>query len=512
MADALRRAFADVRLGVFSVTAGFCLVFCAFALIDLAALSALVDAGSSLTARGFGLYWQILLPATFFVALALAVSPAGSVRLGGRETPEFPFFQWASMIVCTLLGAGGVFWAAAEPLAHFLTLPPAFDVEAGGRAAVDAALAQSFLHWGFPAWAVLGALTAVMLLHYEESEGLSLAPRTLIYPIFGRRLIEGPLGGATDAAALIGVIAGTVGPIGFLGLQVSAGLTSLFGTPGGLTAQILVILALSALYIGSALSGVGRGIQVLSRFNVMLTAALLAFIFAVGPTGFILSHFASGLSTYAGDFLPMALHRGEASMFGESGWLSAWTLFFWAWFIGYGPMMAIFIARISRGRSIRALVFTLCGLAPLATHFWFTILGGSGLAFELENPGAVSEAFEGFNLPAALLAITAELPFTIPISIAFLVLTTVFVATTGDSMSYAISSTLKRAGEPSVLMRAFWGAIMAAMAIALVTAGAGGNAVSKLQQFIVVTAAPVSLMLLPALWDAPRIAWSRRRR
>jgi choline-glycine betaine transporter len=174
-------------------------------------------------------------------------------------------------------------------------------------------------------------------------------------------------------------------------------------------------------------------------------------------------------------------------------------------------MMAIFIARISRGRSIRALVFTLCGLAPLATHFWFTILGGSGLAFELDTPGAVSDAFEGFDLPAALLAITAQLPFTIPISIAFLILTTVFVATTGDSMSYAISSSLKRAGDPSVAMRAFWGTIMAAMAIALVSAGAGGGAVSKLQQFIVVTAAPVSLMLLPALWDAPRIALQRRR-
>lgn len=510
MIDTLVRARRAVRPGVFLFTAGFCLAFCVYALVDLAGLSDLVDRASSLAARGFGLYWQILLPATFFVAAAIALSPAGSVKLGGRDTPEFPFFQWSAMIVCTLLGAGGVFWAAAEPLAHFLTTPPAFgDLEPD--AAVDAALAQSFLHWGFPAWAVLGALTSLLLLHYEEAGDLPLAPRTLLYPLVGRRLVEGPLGGVADAAALIGVIAGTVGPIGFLGLQVSAGLTALFGVPGGLGAQIAVILALATLYIGSALSGVGRGIQILSRFNVILTVALLVFILMVGPTLFMLTHFASATGVYAQNFFTMALHRGDAGLFGETAWLSAWTLFFWAWFIGYGPMMAIFIARISRGRSIRALVLTLCGVAPLATHFWFTILGGGGLAFELAEPGAVSDAFEGFDLPAALLAITDNLPYSLAISVLFLILTTVFVATTGDSMTFAISSALSRSGEPSGRMRAFWGAIMAAMAIALVAAGGGGGAVSKLQQFIVVTAAPVSLLLLPALWDAPRIAFERRK-
>ncbi|HCR67507.1 MAG TPA: BCCT transporter, partial [Oceanicaulis sp.] len=143
---------------------------------------------------------------------------------------------------------------------------------------------------------------------------------------------------------------------------------------------------------------------------------------------------------------------------------------------------------------------------PLATHFWFTILGGSGLAFELAEPGSVSGAFEGFDLPAALLAITQSLPLALPVSILFLILTTVFVATTGDSMTFAISSALSKEGEPSGGMRAFWGLVMAAMAIVLVSAGNGGGAVGKLQQFIVITGAPVSLMLLPSLWDAPRIA------
>lgn len=506
MTDQLARAWRGTRLGVFFTTAGFCLGFCALAVFDLGALSNWVDAGSSLVARGFGLYWQILLPAIFLIALAIALSPAGKIRLGGRDTPEFPYFQWSAMIACTLLGAGGVFWAAAEPLAHFLTPPPNADVSASAQAAVDVALAQSFLHWGFPAWAALGALSAILLMYYEQAKGLPLAPRTLLYPVLGRKLTVGPLGGVADTFALIGVIAGTVGPIGFLGLQVSAGLSNLFGFPEGLPTQIGVIIALASIYITSALTGLSRGIQILSRFNIILTGLLLVFILAAGPTGFIIRHFLSGMAHYLLNFFPIALQRDGAGLFGESGWLNGWTLFFWAWFIGYGPMMAIFIARISRGRSIRSIIMTLSVVAPLATHFWFTILGGSGLAFELAEPGSVSGAFEGFDLPAALLAITQSLPLALPVSILFLILTTVFVATTGDSMTFAISSALSKEGEPSGGMRAFWGLVMAAMAIVLVSAGNGGGAVGKLQQFIVITGAPVSLMLLPSLWDAPRIA------
>ena len=506
MTEMMARALRHTRAGVFVVTAGFCLAFCALALFDLGLLSDLVDAGSSWVGQVFGLYWQILLPAIFFVGLAIALSPAGRIRLGGRDTPEFPYFQWAAMIACTLLGAGGVFWAAAEPLAHYLTPPPFTEAGIEGEAAINAALAQSFLHWGFPAWAVLGALSALMLMYYEHAKGLPLAPRTLIYPVLGRKLTDGPLGGIADSFALIGVIAGTVGPIGFLGLQVSAGLSSLFGFPSGLPTQIGVIIALAMIYIGSALTGLSRGIQILSRFNVILTGVLLVFILFAGPTGFILRHFASGMGTYLSDFFTIALQRDGAGLFGQSGWLNGWTLFFWAWFIGYGPMMAIFIARISRGRSIRSIILTLSVLAPVATHFWFTILGGSGLAFEQADPGVISDAFEGFDLPAALLAITMNLPLALPVSILFLVLTTVFVATTGDSMTFAISSALDKRGEPTGGMRAFWGLVMAAMAIALVSAGGGGGAVSKLQQFIVITGAPVSLMLLPSLWDAPRIA------
>lgn len=190
-------------------------------------------------------------------------------------------------------------------------------------------------------------------------------------------------------------------------------------------------------------------------------------------------------------------------MFGDPGWLGWWTVFFWGWFLGYGPLMAMFIARVSRGRSVRAIIVMLSIVAPLVTNFWFSIVGGSGIAFELANPDSVAAAFEGFNLPAALLAITQNLPLGFLVSVLFLVLTTVFVATTGDSMTYVISVAMSKEDRSSTPVRVFWGVAMGAMALILISLGSGG--ISKLQSFIVVTAVPVSLVLLPSVWDAARI-------
>ena len=167
-------------------------------------------------------------------------------------------------------------------------------------------------------------------------------------------------------------------------------------------------------------------------------------------------------------------------------------------------MMAIFIARISRGRSIRQLISTISIIAPLVTCFWFTIVGGSGLAFEIANPGSVSSAFEGFNLPGALLAVTSQLPMPMVTSILFLILTTIFIVTTGDSMTYTISVVISGETEPNAIIRTFWGVMMGVTALILISLGSGG--ISALQSFIVITAVPVSLILLPSLWDAPRIA------
>jgi glycine betaine transporter len=492
---------------LFLITGGFIAIFCIIALVNLDMLSAIVDSTFAFSAKYFGLYWQLLLLATFLIGLVLIVLPGGKAIMGGLAKPEFTVFQWGAMIMCTLLAGGGVFWAAGEPMAHFLSSPPLFGAEAGTAGAVTPALAQSFMHWGFLAWAILGSLTTVMLMHYHYDMGLPLAPRTLLYPVFGDRAINGPIGLIADASCIIAVVAGTVGPIGFLGLQVSYGLNSLFGIPDVFATQAVVIAALVALYTVSAMTGLSRGIQILSRFNVILAGILLLFMLLAGPTVFIFKSFFSGLGTYFTNFFPMALYRGEASVFGDPGWLGWWTVFFWGWFLGYGPLMAMFIARVSRGRSIRSIVILLSIVAPLVTNFWFTIVGGSGIFFELANAGSVSTAFEGFNLPAALLAITQQLPAGFLVSLLFLILTTVFVATTGDSMTYIISVAMSNEDRPAMPVRIFWGIAMGLMALILISVGAGG--VGKLQSFIVVTAVPVSLILLPSVWDALRITLAK---
>lgn len=499
-----------VNIPIFMLTGGFIVLFCLLALFSLESLSAVVDSAFAFSANIFGFYWQLLLLATFLISLVILVLPGAKVKMGNLATPEFTNFQWACMIMCTLLAGGGVFWAAGEPMAHFTSIPPLFDgVEAKSAEAVPIALAQSYLHWGFLAWAILGSLTTIMLMYYHYEKGLPLAPRTLLYPVFGDRAIHGWIGWVADASCIIAVVAGTVGPIGFLGLQVSYGLETLFGIPNVFATHAAVIAGLVALYTVSAISGVNKGIQILSRINIILGAVLLVFILLAGPTVFIFKSLFAGFGTHVVNFFPMALYRGDAGLFGDAGWLGWWTVFFWGWFLGYGPLMAIFIARVSRGRSIRSIIVMLSIVAPLVTMVWFTIVGGTGLGLEIAAPNTVSEAFKGFNLPAALLAITQAMPLGFIVSLLFLVLTTIFVATTGDSMTYVISVSMSKTENPSTFVRVFWGIAMGAMALILISVGSGG--VGKLQSFIVVTAVPVSLVLLPSLWDAVRITLEKGR-
>ena len=429
--------------------------------------------------------------------------PGSKAKLGALAAPEFSTFQWGSMIMCTLLAGGGVFWAAGEPMAHFISSPPLFGAADKTAEAAWPALAQSFMHWGFLAWAILGSLAAIMLMYYHYEKGLPLAPRTLLYPVFGDKAINGPIGTITDAACIIAVVAGTVGPIGFLGLQIAYGMNALFGIPNDFVTQAVVILVLVGIYTVSALSGITRGIQAMSTANIWLAGALMLYMLIAGPTAFIFEGYFQGLGVYLSNFFPMAMYRGEAGLFGEPGWLGWWTVFFWGWFLGYGPLMAVFVARISRGRSIRSIIILLSLVAPLVTNFWFTIVGGTGISMELTQAGSVATAFEGFNLPAALLAITQNMPMGFVVSLLFMVLTFIFVATTGDSMTYVISVSMSNSEEPSSAMRAFWAVAMGMTALILVSLGSSG--IGKLQSFIVITAVPVSLILLPSLWDAARI-------
>jgi len=491
---------------VLVLSIGFIVAFLGLSFYNIDRVASSISAGFAWTALVLGSYFQLLLLLTFFIAIGVALTPAAKAKIGNLDAPEMSTFKWLSIILCTLLAGGGVFFAAGEPVYHFVVTPPAFDTEAGTAEAVSGALAQSFMHWGFMAWAVLGSLTAVVLAHAHYVKGQPLQPRTLLYPIFGERLMRGPLGSLVDACCVIALVAGTVGPIGFLATQVSFGLHELFGLPEGYTGQLIILAVLGAIYVLSSMSGVHKGIQLLSRFNVLLALAIGAIIVVFGPTLFLVNTYVSSMGAYVSEFFTMATMTAETA---PAWWMQWWTVFFFAWFIGYAPLMAIFVARISRGRSIREMILAVAVLAPIATTVWFTLLGGSGIYYQLTGVIDLTEALNNFQFDVATLTVAQALPGGTWMALAILLLTTIFVATTGDSMSYAIAVVGAGHDDPSPYMRAFWGIAMALMAAVLLYMGAGQ--ISALQQFIVITAIPVSLILLPSLWNGPQAAYAMAR-
>ena len=484
---------------VLAISGGLLLAFVIAAFISIDSVQAFVNSGFEWSANYFGAFWQVLMLLNFIIALYVAVSKYGNVRLGHLDKPELSNFKWLSIIMATLLAGGGVFWAAAEPMYHFMEVPPMHGgIDAMTQEAIMPALAQSYMHWGFLAWAILGTLSAVVMMYGHYHKGMPLKPRTLLYPIFGEKLKTSILGTIVDAFAIIAVAAGTIGPIGFLGLQASYGLSALFGVPDQFSLQLAIIICLVVVITISAVTGLHKGIQMLSKLNVSLAMGLILFVLILGPGGFIIDYFISSFGFYVDGFIELSTYRGDA------GWLSYWTVFFWGWFIGYGPMMAILVSRISRGRTIRQIILAIAVVAPVVTTFWFTVVGGSGIFYELQEAGSVSNELMEGGMPAAMIAITEQLPLAVIISPLFLLLTIVFVITTGDSMSYTIAMAVSGEGNPKVSLRVFWAILMGAIAAILLYIGDGG--IGALQNFIVVTAVPVSILLLPTLWLAPKVA------
>jgi len=485
---------------VMAISGGLLVLFVIASLISAEFVGDMVDVSFGYAADYFGAFWQLLMLATFIVAMGLAFSKYGHIRLGKMKDPELSTFKWIAIIMSTLLAGGGVFWAAAEPMYHFLETPPMYPgMEPMTEEAIIPALAQSFMDWGFLAWAILGTLGSIVVMYGHYDKGLPLKPRTLLYPLFGEKIIyHSTLGTLIDAFSILAVAAGTIGPIGFLGLQVAYGFESLFNIPNTFITQLLIVVGLITIATISAVTGIYKGIQILSRFNVIFTLILIVAVLILGPGWFIIDQFIGTYGVYVRDFLPISLYRGD------HGWLAFWTIFFWGWFIGYGPMMAIFIGRISRGRTLRQLVVAVAIIAPIVTNFWFTVVGGTGIFFELENPGSVSEALYDGGMPAATISIVEQLPFGTLMAAAFLLVTIVFVATTSDSMSYTISMAITGSSIPPRSLRIFWAVIMGTVAVILLYIGEGS--VSALQSFIVVTAVPVSFILLPLIWLAPKVA------
>lgn len=489
----------SLDLPSFFISGGALLLFVLIALINADFVAEMVHYLFGLSATYFGMIYQVVLLGTFFIALGIAISKYGNIRLGNLDKPEISTFKWISIIMCTLLAGGGVFWAAAEPLSHFLSVPPHFSgIEDATPEAIVPALAMSFVDWGFLSWAILGTLGTIVLMYAHYHKGMPLKPRALLYPILGEKIMKKSIFGTiVDSFAIIAVAAGTIGPIGFLGLQAGYGLSTISGVSNTLSVHIILIILLVIGAAISAVTGIHRGIQFLSSFNVILAVGLIIGVLLLGPGLFIFNNYFEAFGLYVNEFISFNTYRGDEA------WLSLWTVFFFAWFVGYGPMMAVFSARISRGRTIRELVLAVAIIAPVITTFWFTVVGGTGIFQELKVPGSVSTALNEAGPPAAMMAITEQLPFGVIFGFLFLLATIIFVLTTTDSMSLTISMAISGNGNPPRWLRAFYALVMGLVAIVLVSIGEGS--VNALQSFIVVTAVPVVLLLLITFWTAPKV-------
>jgi choline-glycine betaine transporter len=290
---------------------------------------------------------------------------------------------------------------------------------------------------------------------------------------------------------------GTVSSLGLLGIQAGAGLDALFGISGNFTNQLWLLLGLVVIYTLSAKSGAVRGIQFMSCVSVLLGGALALFILTQGPSDFVLKAFPEAMTGYAEHFLAMSM------LSDDSGWLDSWTLFYWGWFIGYAPLMGMFVARISRGRTIRQMILVIAVLAPLVTCLWFTILGGSGLAFELLDPGSISDPMSNdLGIMAGVFGVTQQLPYSTLCAAGFLLLFILTMAIKSDAMILALSMVMTGNGHPENVVRIPIGLMIGLIAAFLVLAGG----FSLLSPVSVIIAVPISLLLLPSLWYAPFIA------
>lgn len=485
-----------VNKWVFIISAGVLTLFSLWTLFDLETVQKFVKTLTLFGSTYFGPIWQLGLLIYFIVAIGLMISPYGSVRLGKLDKPEMSFFSWLSIILCTFLAGGGVFWSAAEPISHFLSVPPSYlGYENATTEAIGPAMSQAFLHWGFLAWSIVGTLGAITLMYAVYHKGMPLQPRSLLYFYLGKKGVMGPLGTAVDTMSIISVAAGTIGPIGFLALQLSFSLNFLFDIPETFVTQLLVIFGVTALYTLTAATPVYKGIAALSRANIWLTIFVLIIMVTIGPGLFIFDSFLSGLGSYFTNFFNLSLNRNDPE------WLGAWTIFFWGWYIGYAPVMSILTARISRGRTVRELILGVAIMAPLLTNFWFSVLGGGTIFFELSNPGSISVPMAEYGYAAALLASISQLPLSwimVPVT---LVLVCLFLITTGAGITYSIAVSVTGKSNPPKWAVLFWGILIGVVSAALIAIGDGG--IGALQASMIITAVPVTFFILPTIWSGP---------
>jgi glycine betaine transporter len=483
---------------VFWVAAGISAVFVAWGILFTDNLAAVFDAVLwSFLVPNFG--WVFILSSFGFLAfsLYLAFGRYGKVRLGGQdEQPEFRTVSWIAMMFSAGMGIGLMFFGVAEPLSH-MSSPPAGTAEPGTRDAAQVAMEYSYFHWAFHPWAIY-AIMGLALAYFVFRKGMPNLISTAFYPLLGDR-VYGPIGKTIDILAIFATLFGSATSLGLGALQINQGLEAMFGFGGreAVGLAIVVIAILTAAFILSAISGVHRGIQWIANTNMVLAVFLLAFVFVLGPTVFILNTLTESLGGYMANLIPMSF---RTAAFSDGEFVSGWTIFYWAWWISWAPFVGTFIARISRGRTIREFVFGVI-LAPSVVSFiWFAVLGGTAINLQLSGAANIAET-AAENQPAALFLLLEQFPLFWLMAGITIILVALFFVSGADAASMVMGMLSSKGNlHPKSWNIIVWGTFTgAAAAICLLAGAIQGSvdaALSALQAVAIASAAPFVLILV----------------
>jgi glycine betaine transporter len=439
----------------------------------------------ALTTDNFG--WLYLLAVFVFVIflLALAVSRYGGIRLGDEDDrPEFGFYTWVGMLFSAGFGIGLVFWGVAEPMSHFMTTPFTGH-EAQTAAAARVAMGYSFFHWGVNQWSVFGIVgLAIAFLQYRRRKNGLIS--TALEPMTGKRPA---VKNTIDSLAVIATVMGIATSLGLGVLQTNGGLHAVFGVPITGPVQVLIIAVIFVAYLISSTTGLERGIKYLSILNMTLVLILLTAVFLMGPTVFILNSFVLGLGDYLSNFVSYSLRQTPYS---GSVWVRDWTVFYWAWVIAWSPFVGAFVARVSRGRTIREFIFGVMIVPPTIACFWFAVFGGTALHSDLYAGTQIAQAVSQ-DVTVALFELFDVLPLSKFLSLTALLLIATFLITSADSASYILGSMTTGGSEnPPMSAKVVWGVLISAIAAALLFAGG----LEALQTASLVAALPFVVIMI----------------
>jgi choline/carnitine/betaine transport len=473
---------------VLTTAAALALGFVLWGIFDNKGLAGVAGDALAWVIKSFG--WLFVLASTGFVVLALvlALSRWGRIRLGrDDEKPEFSTVSWVTMMFSAGMGIGLMFYGVAEPLSH-LASPPMGLAKPNTEQGAELAIQYSFFHWAFHPWAMY-AIVGLALAYFSFRHGRANLISSTFFPLLGKRT-EGGAGRAIDTFAILATLFGSATSLGLGALQISSGLNQLYHVPKSTPVAIGIIAFLTLAFIVSAVSGVARGVQYLSNLNMVLAVALLFFLFVVGPSVFILSTFTESVGNYFYQLAPMSFRSGA---FGGQDWLGGWTIFYWAWWMSWTPFVGAFIARISRGRTIREFVFGVVLAPSIVTFVWFSILGGISIHLQLGGTDLAAALEKGQE--TALFELLRQYPWFTLTALVVIVLVAFFFVSGADAASLVMAMlSCRGCNEPRKLVTIFWGVMTGAVAGILLLAGG----LEALQTLCILAAFPFMFIMIGA--------------